>query len=474
MVEPLWTSAQIAAATGGTEVTPFEAFGVSIDSRDLQTGDLFIALKGEKLDGHRFIGGAFDKGAAGVLIEDITALPGDRGAVVVENTQDGLTALGAASRLRLGGKVIGVTGSVGKTGTKTALAAALAKSGTTFASVRSFNNHIGVPLTLARTPPATDYTVLEMGMNHAGELRFLTHIARPHIALVTTIEAVHTEFFDSIEQVADAKAEIFEGLQPGGTAILNRDNRMFDRLLAAARAAGADNILSFGEHEEADVRLVKQSLHDDISCITADVAGVLMTYKLGIPGDHWVRNSLGVLAAVHAAGADLGLAGLALADQRPPKGRGRRHLVSVRGGSILVIDESYNASPVAMKAAIRLLGRAQPSERGGRRIAVLGDMRELGETGPDRHRELAGPLAEAGVSRVITVGPLMDNLIEALPRAVSATPCADAAEAAEVVLETLSPGDVVMVKGSNAMGLSRVVEALVALGERRAARHAAG
>ncbi len=474
MVEPLWTSAQIAAATGGTEIAPFEVFGVDIDSRDIRHGDLFVALKGENADGHQYIDRAAEKGAFGALVERSSNLSDDTPAVAVNDTLAALSELGTAARERLTGKVIGVTGSVGKTGTKSVLAAALSGSGETFSSIRSFNNHIGVPLTLARTPPAVDYAVLEMGMNHAGELRALTQIAKPDIAIITTVEAVHMEFFDSVAQIADAKSEIFEGLQPGGTAIINHDNPYFARMLDAAKAAGADNILSFGFHDDADIRLVKQKLHDDCSCLVADVAGVLLTYKLGIPGEHWVRNSLGVLAAVHAAGADLGLAGLTLADQRPPKGRGRRHVVPVPGGEILVVDESYNASPVAMAAAIQLLGGTAPPAKAGKRVAVLGDMRELGETGPAHHRDLASTLAEAGVTQIVTVGPLMRHLVDALPPSISATHCSNAAAAIEAVMEAVASGDVVMVKGSNAVGLSAVVDALIDLEHRSVDRQAAG
>ncbi|MFN3232848.1 MAG: UDP-N-acetylmuramoyl-tripeptide--D-alanyl-D-alanine ligase [Alphaproteobacteria bacterium] len=465
MLEPLWTSAQIAAATGGAEAGRFEAYGVAIDSRDVRSGDLFVALRGENTDGHRFIEQAMQAGATGVLVEASADIPDGVPAVSVQDGFTALNRLGAASRLRLGGQVIGVTGSVGKTGTKSAIAATLAEAGETFSSIRSFNNHVGVPLTLARTPVSTQFAVLEMGMNHAGELRELSALARPTIALITTVAGVHMEFFDSVEQIADAKSEIFEGLESGGVGIINRDNAYFDRQLDAARTAGVSNILSFGIHDDADVRMVRQKLHDDCSCITADVAGTLLTYKLGIPGVHWVSNSLAVLAVVHAAGADLGRAGLALADQRPPKGRGERHFVDAPGGCVLVIDESYNASPIAMQAAIRQLGETAPPAKSGRRIAVLGDMRELGEGGPAAHRNLAGQLVGAAVSHVLLVGPLMRHLLDALPPSITATSCSDAAEAEQAIMNSYEPGDLIMVKGSNAIGLSRVVDALLALAD---------
>ncbi len=472
MVEPLWTSRDIAAATGGTASGAFDVFGVAIDSREVNQGDLFVALRGDNQDGHRYIAAALERGAAGALVERGADLPPGAPVVAVDDGLAGLQALGAAARGRIAGKVIGVTGSVGKTGTKTAIAAALARSGATYASERSFNNHVGVPLTLARTPAASRHAVLEMGMNHAGELRALTAIARPHVAVVTTVAEAHMEFFASLDEIADAKAEIFEGLQPGGTAILNRDNAQFGRLAARAGDAGVGRILSFGAAPDADVRLVKCRLHEDCSAVTADVAGTLITYKIGIAGEHWVSNSLAVLATVAAVEADLGLAGLALAEIKPPRGRGRRHRIDWRDGEIVVIDESYNASPIAMLAAIKGLGRSAPARR-GRRIAVLGDMRELGEQGPALHAGLRQPLREAGVDTVIAVGPLMQDMANALGLDVQVIDCATAADAAAQLLDTVVPGDVVMVKGSNAIGLSRVVDALLDLQD-QPLRRAAG
>jgi UDP-N-acetylmuramoyl-tripeptide--D-alanyl-D-alanine ligase len=474
MAEPLWTAEQIAAATGGRASRPFEAFGVVIDSREVRAGDLFVALRGDSQDGHRYVADALARGAAGALVERAAEWPVDAPVVAVEDGLAGLSALGRAARERLGAQVVGVTGSVGKTGTKAALAAALARSGTTYASERSYNNHIGVPLTLARTPPATRFAVLEMGMNHAGEMRALTRIARPHVAVITTIAEVHIEFFDSIVGIADAKAEIFEGLQPGGTAVLNRDNAQFERLLRRAREAGVARVLSFGAAPEAEVRLIKSRLHEDCSTVTADVAGTLVTYKIGIPGEHWVSNSLAVLGAVAAVGADLGLAALSLAELQPPRGRGRRHRVEFRDGEILVVDESYNASPVAMLAAIAGLGQTTPSRRRGRRIAVLGDMRELGEQGPALHAGLRQPLREAGVDVILAVGPLMHEMAGALRDAARVIECDTAAQATAQVLDIVAPGDVVMVKGSNAVGLSAVVDGLLGLQDQLSRRQAAG
>ncbi|MDA0338692.1 MAG: UDP-N-acetylmuramoyl-tripeptide--D-alanyl-D-alanine ligase [Proteobacteria bacterium] len=461
MTDPLWTSAEIESAAKGTATAGFEAFGVAIDSRDVRSGDLFVALQGEKQDGHAFLSAAFKNGAAGAIVASTDPLPSGFPAIVVEDTFLALNDLGKASRDRLNARVIGVTGSVGKTGTKNALRAALQPSGVTYASERSFNNHVGVPLTLARTPKNTAFAVLEMGMNHEGELRALAALARPDIAIITTVEAVHMAYFDGVEQIADAKAEILERSSPGGTAILNRDNPQFGRLQTHAQNANVARILSFGKHPESDVRLVKNHLHDDCSVVVADVDGVLVTYKIGVPGAHWVKNSLAVMAAVSAADGDLGLAGLALADMRAPKGRGRRHLVPFRDGEILVIDESYNASPVAVRAAVAELGRVQPPKKRGRKIVVLGDMLELGETSASLHAELSQTFVDAGVNVVVGVGSLVNALLVALPEAIATRHVENAASAADEIFDLASPGDVVMIKGSNAIGLSRVVDALI-------------
>ncbi len=473
MAEPLWTSAQIAAATGGVASAAFDVHGIAIDSREVNQGDLFVALKGDNQDGHKYVAAALERGAAGALVERGAAYPANAPVIDAGDALEALTALGAASRARIEGKVIGVTGSVGKTGTKTAIAAALARSGVTYASERSFNNHIGVPLTLARTPAATRYAVLEMGMNHAGEMRALTAIARPHVAIITTIAEVHMEFFASIEGIADAKAEIFEGVEPGGAVILNRDNAQFGRLEARAREVGIGRIISFGASEGSDVRMIKARLREDCSTVSADVMGTLVTFKIGIPGEHWVSNSLAVLATVSAVGGDLGLAGLSLAEMQPPKGRGRRHRVDYRDGEITVIDESYNASQVATLAAIGGLGRSEPGRR-GRRIAVLGDMRELGERGPALHAGLRDPLRAAGIDTVVTVGPLMHDMSAPLGGVMRVIHCANAQEAVTQVLDLVVPGDVIMVKGSNAIGLSKVVEALLSVQDQPARRRAAG
>lgn len=478
MTDPLWTFAEIAQATGGTCSQDGEAHGVSIDSRTVRSGDVFLAFKGDNQDGHAYVPQAITKGAAGVIISDLVdGLPDDLPVVQVSNTRAALVSLGDAARSRTKAKIVGVTGSVGKTGTKEALYTALLRSGATHASERSYNNDIGVPLTLARMPASTDYAVLEMGMNHAGEMRALTAMARPDVAVITNIESVHAEFFDSVEAIADAKAEIFEGMTGDGIVILNRDNAYCDYLAKAAKAHGIGRVLTFGEAKDADVRLLKSFEAEDCTAVNAQIDGELMTYRIGVPGAHWVTNSLAVLATVHALGADLGLAGLALAEMVAPKGRGRRHWVNFRDGVVLAIDESYNASPVSMRAAISDLGRAkgQLPDSGipGRKIAVLGDMLELGAQSEQQHQALAEPLEQAGVDLVFTVGSATEILNASLQPFRRGGHAVDCDSLIPQLMEQLQPGDVVMTKGSNAMGLSAVIDALMTLDDDHAPRRSA-
>ncbi len=365
-------------------------------------------------------------------------------------------------------KVIGVTGSVGKTGTKETLRAALAKDGETHASVASYNNHWGVPLSLARCPASADYAVLEMGMNHAGEIEPLSRLARPHVAVITTIAPVHLEFFGTLKKIADAKAEIFLGLEPGGAAVINRDNAQFAHLERKAKAAGVKRIVSFGEHETADARLVKYALHPDCSTVEANILGHDVTYKLGAPGRHVVLNSLAVLASVALVGADLALAALALAELKPAQGRGTRIELELPGGAALLLDESYNANPASVAAALALLGHA-PVGAHGRRIAVLGDMLELGPKGNALHKGLAEPVNANGVDLVFCCGPLMRALWQALPTSRRGGYADDSAALEAQVLSAIRAGDAIMVKGSLGSRMGPIVKAL----ERLYPRHRA-
>ncbi|KMO20985.1 UDP-N-acetylmuramoylalanyl-D-glutamyl-2,6-diaminopimelate--D-alanyl-D-alanine ligase [Methylobacterium platani] len=470
MTEPLWTLDAAAAAMGGRVVadeTAAQALsGISIDTRTLKVGDLFFAIRGEARDGHDFVRDALARGAgAAVVAEERAADLGDAGPLIAVPAQDedavlaAMRGLAVASRARTGARVLAVTGSVGKTGTKEALRHVLAAQGATHASVASYNNHWGVPLTLGRMPASSDFGVFEVGMNHAGEIAPLTRLVRPEIAIVTTVEPVHIEHFRSLSGIADAKGEIFYGLEPGGVAIINRDNPNFERLKAHALASEAGRVVSFGEHREADVRAERIVMRPDLSIVDVRAMGLPVTYQLGTPGRHTALNSLAVIAAVQALGADLALAALSLAQLRPPVGRGARTMLQVRGGEALLVDESYNANPASVRAALSTLAGV---ETAGRRIAVLGDMMELGAEAPRLHRELAEAVAEHGIDLVFTAGPLMQELFEALPASRRAGARPSSAELVDPVVEALRPGDAVMVKGSNSTRMGRIVEALKA------------
>ncbi|QDX25896.1 UDP-N-acetylmuramoyl-tripeptide--D-alanyl-D-alanine ligase [Sphingomonas suaedae] len=455
MSAPLWTSAEIAAATGGTASAEFAVDGVAFDSREVGPGALFFALTGETTDGHCFLDQAFASGAAGAVVSQETPHPH----VLTGDTMVALENLARASRKRMTGVVIGVTGSVGKTGTKEALFECLdrADPGAVHRSVKSYNNHTGVPLSLARMPRDARFGVFEMGMNHAGELLALTHMVRPHIAIVTTIAPAHTEFFPSQEAIADAKGEIFQGLVPGGTAIVPFDSPHRDRLIAAAQDHAA-RIVTFGLKEGADVRAIEIIPQErGGTFVTARIgAERTLSFTLSQPGDHWVANAMAVLAAVDAAGGDLEQAGLALGEMGGLAGRGARFAAKVDGGEALVIDESYNANPASMRATLAVLA-ATPAAR---RVAVLGEMRELGEQSDAFHADLAEPIAAAGVETVLLVGEGMAPLAAALEGRVDFVHVADAASARERIDAMLRPGDAVLIKGSNGVGLSRVVAAL--------------
>jgi UDP-N-acetylmuramoyl-tripeptide--D-alanyl-D-alanine ligase len=459
-MKPLWRAAEAAAAAGGATPIDWTATGVSIDTRSLVAGDLFVALHGPNRDGHDFVAAAFKRGAAAAMIDRRSAdLPPTAPVLRVADTLRGLTALGVAARDRSEARIIAVTGSVGKTGTKEALHRALAACGPTYASAGGLNNHWGVPLSLARLPPVARYGIFELGMNHPGEIAVLTRQVRPHVAVITTVEPAHLGFFPSVAAIADAKGEIFLGLEPGGVAVLNCDNPHYRRLVAAAERAGVGEIIGFGADPSAKVRLVDCILGPDGSMVEAALADKVLRFRLQVPGRHWVMNALAVLAGVRAVGADVECAAAALAELEAMPGRGRRQRLAWRGGVLTLIDESYNASPAAMRAAIAVLGATAPAG-GGRRVAVLGDMLELGEAAEDLHRDLGESLLAAKVDRVFLVGTIIAALHEALPGLMRGGLCRTADEAIPLLVAYLLPGDVVTVKGSRAMGLDRIVAEL--------------
>ncbi|MBI1205691.1 MAG: UDP-N-acetylmuramoylalanyl-D-glutamyl-2,6-diaminopimelate--D-alanyl-D-alanine ligase [Azospirillum sp.] len=459
----LWMAETAAVATGGRASGAWRATGVSIDSRSLAPGDLFVALHGPNHDGHDHVAAALAKGAAAAVVERVpAALGADAPLLLVKDTQAGLERLGVAARARSSAQVIAVTGSVGKTGTKEALKTCLSTQGSTYATAGSLNNHWGVPLSLARLPADAAFGVFELGMNHAGEIGPLSRQVSPQVAVITTVEPAHLEFFGSVEAIADAKAEIFEGMSPQGAAILNRDNPHFGRLAAAARKAGLGRVWSFGAHDQADARVVDCSIHATCSAVSAVIGRERLQYCISLPGRHWVINSLGVLLAVKAAGADPVSAARALSQLTAVKGRGTRARVRLAQGTVLVIDESYNASPIAMEAAFQVLAKIDPGA-GGRRIAVLGDMLEMGSRSSELHAALAPSLLAAGIDLVFTCGAQMEHLHHQLPPARRGDHAPDSSGLAEAVAGSVRGGDVVLIKGSAGSRMGRVVAALEAL-----------
>ena len=448
----LWTSEEIARATGGTASAAFEVTGVTFDSREVGAGDLFIAMPGTVHDGHEFVDQAICAGAAGLIVSRPVAAPH----VLVEDTAKALQDLGRAARERAKATIVGVTGSVGKTSTKEALFAAFERwrPGRVHRSVKSYNNQTGVPLSLARMPRDAEFAVLEMGMNNPREIAALARLVRPHVAIVTAIAPAHIENLGSEEAIADAKAEIFEGLEADGIAILPNDSPHRDRLVRAARRT-ADQIVTFGSGD-ADVHALHAVRADQGgSLITAALLGSDLTFTISQRGEHWVSNALAVLAAVEAVGGDVGIAGLALADLGGLTGRGARHQLRVDGGEALLIDESYNANPASMAATLKSLG----AETGvSRRIAVLGPMRELGEHSDALHAGLAPAVIDAHVDALVLVGEDMRPLEDALDGRVAVIRATDADAAADALLDLLRPGDAVLVKASNSIGLARVVD----------------
>jgi len=461
--EPLWTVDAMTAAmrAAGAGALPRAVPGLSIDTRTIRPGEAFFAIQGENRDGHEFVEAALKAGAGLAVVAESkrNAMPQDAPLLLVPDVLAALNDLAKESRARSSAKIVAVTGSVGKTGTKEALRLVLGRQGETHASAASYNNHWGVPLSLALMPQSAGFGVFEIGMNHAGEITPLTRLVRPHVAIVTTIAPVHLEFLGSLDAIADAKAEIFAGVEPGGAAVINADIAQFARLRDAARKAGIKEIVSFGERECADARLIKVSLQAETSTAQARILGADVTYKLGAPGRHVVVNSLGVLAAAERLGADLALAALALAELKPAAGRGERITLDVPGGTVLLIDESYNANPTSMAAALALLGQV-PAQGLGRRIAVLGDMLELGPEGANLHAAISASVRANAVDLVFCAGPLMKSLWDALPSEHRGGYAETSAALEPLVLGAIHHDDAVMVKGSLGARMGPIVKAL--------------
>jgi UDP-N-acetylmuramoyl-tripeptide--D-alanyl-D-alanine ligase len=460
--QALWTPEEVQAATGGVFARPLTApaTGASIDSRTLEPGDIFFAIAGPSRDGHDFVAAALERGAAFAVIAR-TAAPrfGDGPFLLVDDPLAALTDLGRAGRQRTAARVVAVTGSVGKTTTKEALRIALAASGPTHASVASYNNHWGVPLSLARMPRPTAYGVFEIGMNHKGEITPLTALVRPHVAIVTAIAESHLGHFAGLADIADAKAEIFGGVEPGGAALINGETPFHERLERAARDHGIRRVYRFGAAAGDDVRLIEGDFAAEHSEVTISVFGERLALKIGAPGRHIALNALAVLGAVKLCGADLAAAAAALSGLAAGKGRGLRHRFPMGEGAVTVIDESYNANPASMRAALALLAQAEIGP-GGRRIAVLGDMLELGESSDALHRALAKDMDAAGVDSLYACGCGMSELVPALADRITVLHRAQSVDLVEPLAEALRAGDVVMVKGSLGSRMGVVVEAL--------------
>jgi UDP-N-acetylmuramoyl-tripeptide--D-alanyl-D-alanine ligase len=460
MADALWTKDELLAAIEGEVVgtLPRAITGISIDTRTIAPGELFFAIKGERTDGHDYVEQAFAAGAGLAIVG--RDFRGDAAGpfIRVEDTLEALNALGRAGRDRSTARIIAVTGSVGKTGTKEMLRLMLGRLGATHASDKSYNNHWGVPLSLARLPRAAAYAVFEIGMNHSGEITPLTGMVRPHAAIITTVAPVHMAYFRDVEEIAEAKAEIFKGLEPGGTAILNRDNPYYLLLAERARQNGAGRIVGFSQSADsgAESRLLSLEASAAGSRIEADILGETVRYHLGAPGGHLAANSLAALTGVKALGGDVAQAAAALGEFDAPQGRGAQSLHRISDGSICLIDESYNANPASMAAAFGVLAAVGQ----GRRIAALGDMLELGGTSVDLHRGLAEPIAAARIDLVFSCGPDMRALHEALPEDRRGVWAPDSASLKAALFEALKAGDTIMIKGSLGSRMGLIVEAL--------------
>ncbi|NVK61591.1 MAG: UDP-N-acetylmuramoyl-tripeptide--D-alanyl-D-alanine ligase [Rhodobacteraceae bacterium] len=468
----LWTAQEAAAATGGQVAGDWDATGVSIDTRTIAPGDLFVALRAAR-DGHDFVAQALEKGAAAALVSHVPEGVDPARLLVVDDVQTGLEKLGIAARDRCRAQVVAVTGSVGKTSTKEMLRCVLGAQGKVHAAEKSYNNHWGVPLTLARMPADVDFAVIEIGMNHPGEIAPLSRMSRPHVAMVTIVAPAHLAAFESLEGIAREKGAIFEGLEPGGTAVINGDLPVSPilRELAQARAA---HVIDFGEAAGNHHRVTEVTICDAATVAQGRAWRSNVLYKVAVPGRHFAVNGMGVLAVAHALGLDRALAVTALGQWQPGAGRGLREVVLLDPVetqlTLELIDDAYNANPASLGASLEVLAAAEPRDglgrvTHGRRIAYVGDMKELGEGEVAMHRALAGHPSMGKIDVVHCVGPLMRELWTALPYEKRGHWTEDSRAMAARVRHDLDAGDVVLVKGSLSMALSRVVDAIRKMGQ---------
>ena len=461
MAEALWTGEELLSAMGGSAggAMPDCLTGISIDSRTLQPGELFFAIKGDRTDGHDYLEDAFAAGAALAVVRDDFSAAAPGPVLRVADTLEALNALGRAGRARSAARIIAITGSVGKTGTKEMLRLMLGRLGSVHASDKSYNNHWGVPLSLARLPRHASYAVFEIGMNHEGEITPLARLVRPQAAIITTIAPVHLEFFNGIEGIAEAKAEIFHGLEPGGAAILNLDNPQFALLAKRAEERGAGRIVAFGKDSRAQSRLLSLTALSGGSLIEADCLGERLSYRIGAPGEHLAINSLAALAAARLLGGNIERAATALAGFGAPQGRGAQTLHAIGNGRFILIDEAYNANPASMTAAFNVLG-GLPRARAARKIAVLGDMLELGAGAKTLHEGLAPAIEDAGIDLIHCCGPHMASLFAALPESRRGAWAENSDKLKDTLIGAIRPGDAVMIKGSLGSRMGLLVEAL--------------
>lgn len=454
-MKTVWTATDVAALFLQNKAGNWKAERVVIDSRKIEPGDLFVAIKGERHDGHQFVETSFKQGAVAAVVSTGSA---GQNEILVADTLQALEKLGVAARKRSRAKVAGVTGSVGKTSCKEALKLALGAVGSVYATEGNLNNHFGVPLTLANLPPDVDYAVIEMGMNHAGEITPLSKMSQPDVAIISTVEAVHLEFFDSVEAIADAKSEICAGLDKMGTLVLPRDNPHFERMRETAKTKyGIKKICSFGEHAEADYRLMDYQSEENGAMLEAVLHGTPVRFKIGAIGRHWAILMMGVLATAEALGADLPQAMLALEQFKEQKGRGAAEVFPWQGGNVLLVDDSYNASPASMRAAF---ARMKEICKQRRKIAVLGDMLELGDSSAQLHQGLKREISENGIDLVFAAGSYMKNLYDALPDSKRGAYAEKADMILEPLMAALQPGDIVLIKGSHGSGMYRLAESL--------------
>jgi UDP-N-acetylmuramoyl-tripeptide--D-alanyl-D-alanine ligase len=463
----LWNSKDAELATSGNSTKDWQASGVCIDSRKVQKGDLFIAIIGENNDGHEYVRAALDAGAVAAMVNFIPENVGQNAPLlVVSDTTEALWDLARFSRERIKGKVIMVTGSVGKTSTKEMLAHALESQGKIYATEGNLNNHYGLPLTLARTEANVDYAILEVGMNHAGEISPLSVLGKPDVAIITTVEPVHLEFFEGVEQIADAKAEVFDGLSENGIAILNRDNPHFAKLKNIAKSLDIKDVYCFGAAEGADFGLVSYKEQLEGGQVSAICQGVKLDYLIGIAGEHQAKNSLAVLAAISAAGGNIKKAAQSFASFQAKSGRGKRHQLKTNFGEITLIDDTYNASPASVTAALKVLGDNKKQDA-GRAVAVLGSMFELGEEAQKMHVDLMQKVVENNIDLVFTAGELMNKMFDALPANLKGQKAEDSKALAGKVVASLQNGDIILVKGSRGMRMENVVNSILQEGQKK-------